>query len=45
MLSAILWPVLPDADKLARLLNQIHTGLDKVVAIDVSTEEVGVVRG
>ena len=33
------------ADKLARLLNQIHTGLDKVVAIDVSTEEVGVVRG
>lgn len=33
------------ADKLARLLNQIHTGLAKVIAIDVSTEEVGVVRG
>lgn len=32
-------------DKLARLLNQIHTGLDRVVEIDVSTEEVGVVRG
>jgi cell division protein FtsQ len=32
-------------DKLARLLQQVHTGLDGVTGIDVSTSEVGVVRG
>jgi cell division protein FtsQ len=31
--------------KLARLLQQLHTGLDGVTGIDVSTSEVGVVRG
>jgi cell division protein FtsQ len=31
--------------KLARLLQQMHTGLDGVTGIDVSTSEVGVVRG
>jgi hypothetical protein len=31
-------------DKLARLLQQVRGGLDKVCALDVSTPEVGVVR-
>mgnify|MGYP003333738375 FL=1 len=31
-------------DKLARLLQQVRRGLDKVCALDVSTPEVGVVR-
>ena len=31
-------------DKLARLLQQVRSGLDGVCALDVSTPEVGVVR-
>ena len=40
---------LGDADeldeKLARLLTQVRSGLDGVIALDVSTEEIGVIRG